>query len=266
MFEFILANNDGYSDKVTNAAPGPDGKGKFEFATLTFDEVGTYYYTVTETEGNMPGVEYDGREYTVIITVTDNFDGTLSATASYGVENSSASSIEFENTYDKHNDPTIPKPTITVEIQGIKEFKGNSLDAGDFEFVLKDKDGKVIQKVTNTAEGNFKFTLEGLEVGVYEFTMNELKGKDVHVIYDETVYTVAITVAESDVTEDELVATTKINGKALGEVEVKFVNVYDPELGEAPIYTWLILAILSFFGLVLTFVYDPKRRKFVHKY
>ena len=266
MFEFILANNDGYTDEVTNAAPGPDGKGKFEFATLTFDEVGTYYYTVTETEGNMPGVEYDGREYTVTITVTDNFDGTLSATASYGVENSSASSIEFENTYDKHNDPTIPKPTITVEIQGIKEFKGNSLDAGDFEFVLKDKDGKVIQKVTNTAEGNFKFTLEGLEVGVYEFTMNELKGKDVRVIYDETVYTVAITVAESDVTEDELVATTKINGKALGEVEVKFVNVYDPELGEAPIYTWLILAILSFFGLVLTFVYDPKRRKFVHKH
>ena len=52
-----------------------------DFGTITFDEVGTYTYTVKETttaeEGD--GWTLDNAEKTVTVTVTDNGDGTLSA-------------------------------------------------------------------------------------------------------------------------------------------------------------------------------------------
>ena len=58
------------------------GAGTFTFNTITYDEVGTHTYTVTEVRGNETGWTYDRTVYTVTVTV-QAVNGEL--TASYKI-------------------------------------------------------------------------------------------------------------------------------------------------------------------------------------
>jgi pilin isopeptide linkage protein len=57
--------------------------GKVVFDELTFAEVGTYYYVITEKAGTASGVTYDDTKYFVTITVTDDLAGNLDHIAGY---------------------------------------------------------------------------------------------------------------------------------------------------------------------------------------
>ena len=92
-FTFVLKDKDGKN--VAEAKNNADGS--VAFKSLTFDEVGTYNYTVKEVKGNAKRVSYDTNAYNVTATVTDNLDGTLSVKWSTGTKKE----IHFYNRYKK---------------------------------------------------------------------------------------------------------------------------------------------------------------------
>ena len=87
---------------TTVTVDGPSGDStdtaEFHFGDITYDKVGTYKYTVTETKGNLGGVTYTDNVAAITVEVTEatdesgNFTGKLVANAT--VENGT-----FVNTY-----------------------------------------------------------------------------------------------------------------------------------------------------------------------
>ncbi|MDM8246136.1 FctA domain-containing protein [Collinsella tanakaei] len=79
-FSFELRDQDG--NVVATATNAADGSIVFT-SPVTFTEPGEYTYTIVEVSGNVSGVTYDDAVHTAVVTVTDNGDGTLSATVTY---------------------------------------------------------------------------------------------------------------------------------------------------------------------------------------
>ena len=79
-FSFELRDQDG--NVVATATNTADGSIVFT-SPVTFTEPGEYTYTIVEVSGNVSGVTYDDAVHTAVVTVTDNGDGTLSATVTY---------------------------------------------------------------------------------------------------------------------------------------------------------------------------------------
>ena len=72
----------------------------------------------------------------------------------------------------------------------------------DFRFQLKDSDGKVVGEATaDDTTGEFTFQdIEFSQVGVYTYTLSEVKGGRADVTYDTTVHTIQVTIAEKTIT------------------------------------------------------------------
>jgi len=98
------ASNDIVIAKTTN-----DAAGKVVFGGLSFSEVGTYYYKVSEVNDAKANFTYDTMVATVIVTVTDDHNGHLVATAAY------PSDTEFNNSYTEPSNPPIPPNPPVVE-------------------------------------------------------------------------------------------------------------------------------------------------------
>ena len=91
-------------ERVSENAPMPSsntvtvvGAGEGTFEGITYDSVGTYTYTITETEGTAPGYVYDTTPREIVVTVTDN-NGQLAA--SYTCDGQTVQSVEFINEYE----------------------------------------------------------------------------------------------------------------------------------------------------------------------
>ena len=84
-FEFTVEGEDEDTPmpEKTTAVANLENTQTAEFGTIHYTEPGEYTYTITETEGTIPSVTYDTTPYTVVMTVVDNGDGTLTATADY---------------------------------------------------------------------------------------------------------------------------------------------------------------------------------------
>ena len=86
-----------------------------------------------------------------------------------------------------------------VEFEFTKRLEGRELKAGEFSFVLKDKDGNIIETVSNDAAGKIKFSAleytRGQE-GTYTYTVEEVQGTEAGVEYDKMVATVTVTVTK----------------------------------------------------------------------
>ena len=115
-FTFVLKDKDGKN--VAEAKNNADGS--IAFKSLTFDEVGTYNYTVKEVKGNAKRVSYDANAYQVTATVTDNLDGTLSVKWSTGTKKE----IHFYNSY--------KKKTVTPNPSGKHGGKDDNNNIGPF--------------------------------------------------------------------------------------------------------------------------------------
>ena len=133
---------------------------------------------------------------------------TIKETAKDGVdiENTASQTVhQYDPTKKTTEKPEKPTETrvvnipTKVEFEFTKKLEGRPLKDGEFSFVLKDKDGNVIETVTNDADGKFKFsalTFKRGEEGVYTYTVEEVKGTEEGVTYDTMVATVTVTVAK----------------------------------------------------------------------
>jgi len=136
--------------------------------------------------------------------------------AGVDIENTAAQVVNYYNpTTKKVEKPS--KPTekrvnsvpVQVEFNFTKRLEGRELKANEFNFVLKDSTGKVVETVSNDKDGNVKFSkleFKKEQAGVHNFTVEEVKGTDGTVTYDAMKANVTVTV-KHDGTAKVLVAT-----------------------------------------------------------
>lgn len=175
-------------DGVVVATGTNDANGNVTLSPIHYEAPGTHTYTLREAcpnaLGQYRGVTYDGTTYTVVTTVSDNGDGTLTATHKLEGTTESAG---FTNKY--HAMPT------QVSIGAIKVLEGRELKKDEFSFKLVGED--VESTVTNDADGKINFDkFEYDEPGTYVYTISEVKGDEAGMTYDKSVFTATVNVVD----------------------------------------------------------------------
>ena len=175
-------------DGVVVANGTNDANGTVALSPIRYEAPGTHTYMLREAcpsaLGLYKGVTYDGTTYTVVTTVTDNGDGTLTATHKLEGTTESAG---FTNKY--HAMPT------QVSIGAIKVLEGRELKKDEFSFKLAGED--VESTVTNDADGKISFDkFEYSEPGTYVYTISEVKGDEAGMTYDKSVFTATVNVVD----------------------------------------------------------------------
>ncbi|MFQ6919130.1 MAG: Spy0128 family protein [Collinsella sp.] len=175
-------------DGVVVASGTNDASGNVTLNPIRYEAPGTHTYTLREACPNAlglyKGVTYDGATYTVVTTVSDNGDGTLTAT--HKLEGTTGSA-GFTNKY--HAMPT------QVSIGAIKVLEGRELKKDEFSFKLVGED--IESTVTNDADGKINFDkFEYDEPGTYVYTISEVKGDETGMTYDKSVFTATINVVD----------------------------------------------------------------------
>ena len=203
-FAFELLERGDVVATGTNAADG-----SVALSPVEYTYPGTHRYTLHEVGGGTVanGVTYDGATYTVVTTVKDNGDGTLSVT--HALEG--AREATFANAYQA--------TSTTVTIGASKTLVGKNLEDGQFTFVLTAADGTEL-KAKNAADGKVAFPALAFDKpGTYEFALTELDDAQANVTYDKHVYKVTVTVVDD--------GFGHLNATVAGDADViAFTNTY----------------------------------------
>ncbi|MDY5267640.1 MAG: FctA domain-containing protein [Collinsella sp.] len=175
-------------DGVVVATGTNDANGTVALSPIRYEAPGAHTYMLREACPNAlglyKGVTYDGTTYTVVTTVSDNGDGTLTATHKLEGTTESAG---FTNKY--HAMPT------QVSIGAIKVLEGRELKKDEFSFKLVGED--IESTITNDADGKINFDkFEYDEPGTYVYTISEVKGDEAGMTYDKSVFTATVNVAD----------------------------------------------------------------------
>lgn len=195
-------------ETVTN-----DEKGNITFQPINYTEAGDYEYTIKEVTGNDQTIVYDGQKVKVKVSVTDNKNGTLDATVTYG------------------GDKVVPtftnvKPTTDVTVEATKVLAGKALTDGAFAFGLYQGDtstGNPVKIVQNDKEGKINLALTGLTIGEYDYKLKEENvGADPTITYDTKAVKVHVSVKAEG---DKAKATVTYDGKNDAPT---FTNKYQP--------------------------------------
>lgn len=175
-------------DGVVVASGTNDVNGNVTLSPIRYEAPGTHTYMLREACPNAlglyKGVTYDGTTYTVVTTVSDNGDGTLTVTHKLEGTTEAAG---FTNKY--HAMPT------QVSIGAIKVLEGRELKKDEFSFKLV---GEGIEStVTNDADGKISFDkFEYSEPGTHVYTISEVKGDEPGMTYDKSVFTATVNVVD----------------------------------------------------------------------
>lgn len=253
-----------YTLKALDGAPTPDqttlsiGKpasgtsNTAAFGDITFVKEGTYKYEITETKGNLGGVDYDEHTATVTVTVTeDEAEGALSAKVEYdntSAENDNDKAVTnasaFTNTY-----KAVFDADTTVNLNGNKELTGKTLTDNAFYFIVDPQEtasgghaptGDSVAWNPNKADGSIQLlkNVTYTEAGEYVYIIREQipSNKALGMTYDESEYRVTVTVTDDQ--QGNLTASEpKIEKKAAGAADyteataVEFANSYEPLAG-----------------------------------
>ena len=217
-FHFVLKDEKG--ETVGNATNDKDGN--ITFPALTFQNVGTYNYTVEEVAGNDSHITYDTTSYRVSAVVTDNLDGTLKVTWTGGT-----GTILFKNTYSV--DPTDATPSVEKKIIGENPAKDST-----FRFTLTGTDNAPMPKGSVDGEKTETITGEGqtdfgkitfTRAGTYTYKVTEKLGNEASYNYDSTEYTLTYKVTD---VRGELKAEQSITAGGKSANAMVFTNEYAP--------------------------------------
>ena len=142
-----------------------------------------------------------------------------------------------------------PVPTATPMIEATGELKVDAvkklvsaetpLQAGQFEFELieiKDKTENVIQTQSNDAEGKVEFAPisyqlngEKNDLGTYKYKVREVKGDAAGYTYDDTIYTINVTVEDAGngtLTVTPVIHSSKATSEDATVTGMEFTNTY----------------------------------------
>ena len=190
-------------------------------------DIGTHTYEIREVAGTDETVDYTDTVFTVTVEVTDLGSGDLDAQ----VVQEESQTMAFQNQYRAAGELTLDNFS--------KALDGSALEEGQFTFQLTDEAGNVLQTVTNGPDGSIAFeplTYDQDDIGQeFVYTVSEVNTGVNGITYDETVYTVRVTVEDSETSDGNLVVTpTVLNGSSVvepaeGELlpAVTFENAFD---------------------------------------
>ena len=206
-FRFTISSEDKDAPLPEQTTVTNDAAGNIAFGAIKFTEPGEYHYTITES-GSMAGVTNDSEPKNFTVTVKDNDDGTMTATAS---------KIDgFVNTY-------AVQPTdysVTPDVSIAKKLEGRALKAGEFTFQLIEGN-KVVSEGTNDADGNVTFksvNYTSADLGEHTYKVREVEGNAGGVIYDKSEYDVKVNVTDN--------GDGTLSAKASSDGAIKFKNSY----------------------------------------
>ncbi len=214
-FSFELVEGEGKDAKVVatgkNAADG-----KITMSTIEYTKAGMHTYTLREVKGNAGGITYSDAKFTIETTITDNGDGTLSATHVL----KDVKVAEFKNSYTV----TPEDSSVTDQVTATKFLDGRDLKAGEFRFELvegnnvvatgtNNADGKIVMDpVTYTAAGEHIYTLRETKAGATENGIT----------YSAAEYTIVTTVTVTDNGD----GTLSVEHKLQNDEKATFENAY----------------------------------------
>ena len=192
-FTFLLKDQAGtLIDTKTNAE-----NGDILFNPVSFNEAGTFTYTIAEQKPATPesAITYDEAVHTVTVTVTKDATGQLSADVQYDGKKDTPT---FTNTYTPLTPPTPSEKQITTS----KILEGRDLQGGEFSFNLLDENGTVLQTKQNAADGTVTFDAIAYTeamIGTHKYTIKEVVPADkANIQYDEGQVEVTVTVTKDE--------------------------------------------------------------------
>ncbi|AYF93793.1 SspB-related isopeptide-forming adhesin [Streptococcus koreensis] len=208
-FTFKLTEKSSSPDKHEETVTNKDGKATF--SKLTFNKVGTYTYTITETPGSDANVEYDAMTVTMTVKVTENAQGDLQATVKYSAEGGFKSGDE-----DKIFNNYVVAP-VKTKFDFSKKLAGRELKDGEFNFVLKDSRGQEVETVANKKDGTVTFTelsFDNTKIGTHTYTVEEVvpATKEAGMTYDTMKATITVKVAKNGHTLTTVTSVSSTGG------------------------------------------------------
>ena len=192
-FTFLLKDQAGtLIDTKTNGE-----NGDILFNPVSFNEAGTFTYTIVEQKPATPesAITYDEMVHTVTVTVTKDENGQLNADVQYDGKKDTPT---FTNTYTPPTPPTPSEKQITTS----KILEGRDLQGGEFSFNLLDENGTVLQTKQNAADGTVTFDAIAYTeamIGTHKYTIKEVLPADqANIQYDEGQVDVTVTVTKDE--------------------------------------------------------------------
>ena len=213
-FTFELVEGDTVVATGTNAKDG-----SIALSSITYDRPGTHTYTLREHDAGKHdrGMTFSGASYIVVTTVSDNGEGKLSV--KHAFEDAQTKKVTFTNVY--------RAAPASVKITAIKTLVGRDLRDGEFAFTLTGEGdaADISRTAKNDAGGNVSFDELTFEApGVYTFRISEVKGTEEGMTYDESVYTITVTVVDNGEGQLEASLSYTKNGEAVEAIE--FCNTF----------------------------------------
>ncbi len=201
-------------------------------ANVKVNKPGTYKFVVSEVDGGISGVTYDKDVKEIVIVSTDDSANAKIKLEINGIDTNKVT-VNFTNTY-------VIEGQDTVVISGTKLLTGDrtTVKAGEFTFGLYDQNGELVKDkngnpyvVTNSQNGSFTFptlSFSKADIGpdgtyVYTYTVKEIAGDNLRYTYDDTIYTVSVTVEDDNL--GGIIANYTVT-KAGSPSQIVFTNTY----------------------------------------
>lgn len=154
----------------------------------------------------------------------------------------------------------VPPEEVSVQVNVHKtvQFMGSqTIGPGGFSFRLLNLQTNEATAMTTFADGTASLTLPftAADVGqTYYYRLYEVDTGRENVLYDTTMYDIAITLGVNDY--NQMTATIVMNNEAVTDIVAEFVNLYTvvdipPTSDPAQPVLWLALLVFSLTGLVL---------------
>ena len=224
--EFSFELVEGEDAKVV-ATGTNNAEGKITMSPIEYTAAGKHTYTLREVKGNAGGITYSDAKFTIETTITDNGDGTLSATHVL----KDVKVAEFKNSYNV----TPESSSVTDQITATKFLTGRDLKDGEFSFELVEgegEDAKVVATGTNNAEGNITMSaVKYGKAGKHTYTLREVNGGTTSkgITYSAAEYTIETTITDKG--DGTLSATHVLKGTEPAEFKNSYsVTPIDAEL------------------------------------
>lgn len=228
-FTFELYKADEKGDKIDEKigdSISVERNGEANFENLSFDAEGTYNYVIHEVGHDSNGWA-PASDVKAQIVVGKSNDGARFEVKNITYNGKADECASFVDTYKAEG--------VTAQFGAKKFFDGAALNKDQFQFQLKDADGKVLQTKANDADGKVAFDDIGYDkAGEYVYTISEVVPSDaVNDVKDGITYDSSKHVAKVVVTDGgkgQLHASVKYDDS---DTVPTFTNKYTPATGFA---------------------------------
>ena len=216
--------------KIRSATTGDDGTVKFGSATQKMEAYKLYCLKETKAPSGYNAVS---RPVWILLKGDSEDDYRNALTKAESLKEKYPDQLE---TPTASTDITVYDAPYSGQatISATKQLQGSTLQEGQFAFVLKDANGKVLQTTKNGANGDINFVLDYTKTGTYKYTISEVvpegaesNVKD-HITYDTTEHKVTVNVTDGTGQLD-----TKVTYDDNSQDSPTFTNKYSTTLPEA---------------------------------